>query len=125
MVRLRVTVGGDANDGERTLALAAHPDGELTFNDGIAEVDAAVADAIVDRYGNIERVEEPPVSDNDGDDDVVKPPLDPADHTVGELRAVLDDGDYTAAELEGIAAAERAGDSVRETALDAIAVYQE
>jgi len=125
MARLQITTDGDAAEGERTLALAAHPDGELTFEGGVAEVSAEVADAIVARYPNIERAEEPGASESEAEDDgVAEPPLDPGDLTVAELRKALNEGEFTTAELAAIAEAERA-DGPRETALDAIAVHQE
>ncbi|OYR66237.1 hypothetical protein DJ71_22110 [Halorubrum sp. E3] len=113
-----------------TLAIGAHPDGELTFEDGVAMASAEVAETIVDRHPNIELGEAVVTADVDeGDEDEDEPtpeaedesgpPFDPSDESVDDLRDKLDAGDYDVDELEALRAAETTGDN-RTTALEAI-----
>lgn len=114
-----------------TLALGAHPDGELTFEDGVAMASAEVAETIADRHPNIELGEAVVTADaddaDDGDEadatqeaeDESGPPFDPSDHSVDDLRDELDAGDYDVDALEALRAAETTGDN-RTTALEAI-----
>jgi hypothetical protein len=113
-----------------TLAIGAHPDGELTFEDGVAMASAEVAETIADRHPNIDLGEAVVTADVDESDedsgeptpeaeDEAGPPFDPSDHSVDDLRDELDAGDYDADELEALRTAETTGDN-RTTALEAI-----
>lgn len=111
-----------------TLSFGSHPDGELTFEDGVATTSAEVAETIADRHPNIElgvAVETADAEESDEQegtaeaDDESGPPFDPSDYSVDDLRDELGGGDYSVDELEALRAAETTGDN-RTTALEAI-----
>ena len=108
--RLQLTGGDTEYTGELTFADA--PDGLLTFEDGVASVEAeTVAAGLEERYPNLDRLTEAA-----GDDD---PPADPGDMTITELEEHLADTDYTDDELRRLKTAEEEGEG-RVGALDAI-----
>ena len=134
MPRLHITAGSEATDGEQTYTFGAHPDGELTFVDGVAEVDDDVAAAVVDRYPNIERLEdrletadadEDSESDEEPDGgaaDTAEAPLNPAEYTIDELDDELSERDFSDEELQALRAAEQRGPD-RAGAAEAIDSY--
>ena len=120
---LRLSDADVADDA--TLTLGAHPDGELSFEDGTATVeDETLARRLAERYVRLEYVGDaggdgsPGSDDTDGDESVT-PPVDPAEYTIDDLAAHLDAAAYSDAELQALLDAEAAGKD-REGAMDVI-----
>lgn len=141
--RLRIAdTEGTDSDFSGALAIGAHPDSELEFEDGAATAEAELAEQIADRYPNLElgdtveeeasdapepddSVEDADEDGDEGDQVLPEPPIEPDEYSVDELRDELDDADYSDGQLDAIEAAEQEDGSPRSTALDAIDAARE
>ena len=110
---LRLSDADVADDA--TLTLGAHPNGELSFEEGTATVaDETLARRLAERYVRLEYVgdaggDESAGPDEADGDEPVTPSVDPDEYTIDDLAAHLDAAAYSDAELQALLDAEAAG----------------